>query len=179
MSYTFHFHCYLQHFWHFFLICCRTCNEGEATTVGQSDVNGSKNGNVSFETQRTHFKTIFQKRCFSFVKTLCWRIRLHRINVRILIFGGGIVPCFLLNFQVFWHVFRHIFSHRFFNSFFTKNMSKLTPKLSAWDPPFSTFFEVAIFCGIFVDCSSGRPPTPWDPGCWSDYFYTRNWWTLA
>ena len=30
-------------------------------------------------------------------------------------------------------------------------MSKLTPKLSAWDPPFSTFFEVAIFCGIFVD----------------------------
>ena len=30
-------------------------------------------------------------------------------------------------------------------------MSKLTPKLSALDLPFSTFFEVAIFCGIFVD----------------------------
>ena len=37
------------------------------------------------------------------------------------------------------------------DAFFTKNMSKMTPKLSAWDPPCSTFFEVAIFCGIFVD----------------------------
>ena len=23
---------------------------------------------------------------------------------------------------------------------------------------------------VSADCSSGRPPTPWDPGCWSDYF---------
>ena len=32
---------------------------------------------------------------------------------------------------------------------------------------------------VSADCSSGRPPTPWDPGCWSDYFYTRNWRTLV
>jgi hypothetical protein len=61
------------------------------------------------------------------------------------------VPVFLLNFQVFWHVFLRSFSHRFFNAFFTKNMSKLTPKLSALDLPFSTFFEVVFFCGILVD----------------------------
>ena len=30
-------------------------------------------------------------------------------------------------------------------------MSNLIPKLNAFDLPFSTFFEVAIFCGIFVD----------------------------
>ena len=54
---------------------------------------------------------IFKRHCFSRVKTLFWRIRLCRRNLRILIFGGGIVPCFLLNFQVFWHVFQHIFSH--------------------------------------------------------------------
>ena len=40
-------------------------------------------------------------------------------------------------------------------------------------------FLHAPFSFIFVDCSSGRPPTPWDPGCWSNYFYTRNWRTLV
>ena len=93
----------------------------------------------------------FKKHCFSRVKTLFWRNRLCRINLRISIFGGGIVPCFLLNFQVFWRVFRHRFSHRFLDAFFTKNRSKLTPKDVARAPPFSTFFEVAIFCSIFVD----------------------------
>ena len=41
-------------------------------------------------------------------------------------------------------------------------MSKLTPKLSAFDLPFSTFFEVAIFCGIFVDFgfTFGAPSAP-------------------
>ena len=94
---------------------------------------------------------IFKRQCFSRVKTLFWRIRLCRRNLRILIFWGRIVPCFLLNFQVFWHVFRHIFSHRFFDAFLTKNRSKMSPKDVPAPPPFSTFFEVAFFCGIFVD----------------------------
>ena len=55
---------------------------------------------------------IFKKHCFSRVKTLFWRNRLCRRNLRISILGGGVVPCFLLNFQVFWRVFRHRFSHR-------------------------------------------------------------------
>ena len=93
---------------------------------------------------------IFKKHCFSRVKTLFSRIRFGRRNFRIFFFGDRIVPVFLLNFQVFWHVFLRSFSHRFFNAFFTKNMSKLTPKLSAFDLPFSTFFEVVFFCGIFV-----------------------------
>ena len=61
---------------------------------------------------------IFKRHCFSQVKTLFWRIRLCRRNLRILIFGGGIVPCFWLNFQFFLHVFQHIFSHRFLDAFF-------------------------------------------------------------
>ena len=38
----------------------------------------------------------------------------------------------------------------------------MTPKLSAWDPPCSTFFEVAIFYGIFVDfgLTFGAPLAP-------------------
>ena len=94
---------------------------------------------------------IFKTHCFSRVKTLFWRNRLCRRNLRILIFGGGIVLCFLLNFQVFWRVFRHRFSHRFFDAFLTKKRSKMYPKLSTCTPLNSTFFEVAIFCGIFVD----------------------------
>ena len=54
---------------------------------------------------------MFKKHCFSRVKTLFWRNRLCRRNLRILIFGDGIVPCFLLIFQVFWRVFRHRFPH--------------------------------------------------------------------
>ena len=88
---------------------------------------------------------IFKTHCFSVVKTLFWRNRLCRRNLRILILGGGIVPCFLLNFQVFWRVFRHSFSHRFLDAFLIKNMFKLTPKDVGAPPPFSTFFEVAIF----------------------------------
>ena len=54
---------------------------------------------------------IFKKHCFSQVKTLFWRIRLCRSILRISILGVGIVPCFLLNFNVCWRAFRHIFSH--------------------------------------------------------------------
>ena len=61
---------------------------------------------------------IFKRHCFSRVKTLFWRIRLCRRNLRILIFGGGIVPCFCFNFKVFWRVFRHSFSHTCSNSVF-------------------------------------------------------------
>ena len=105
---------------------------------------------------------IFKRHCFSRVKTLFWRNRLCIRNLRISIFGDRIVPVFLLNFQVFWHVFQLSFSPRFFNAFFTKNMSKLTPKLSAFDLPFSTFFEVVFFCGILVDfgLTFGAPLAP-------------------
>ena len=44
-----------------------------------------------------------------------------------------------------------VFRIDFWTHFLTKNRSKLSPKDVAWDPPCSTFFEVAIFCGIFVD----------------------------
>jgi len=88
---------------------------------------------------------IFKRHCFSRVKTLFWRIRLCRRNLRISILGGGIVPCFLLNFQVFWHVFQHSFSHRFLDAFLTKNRSKLTPKLSRAHPLFRPFSRLRFF----------------------------------
>ena len=105
---------------------------------------------------------IFKTHCFSRVKTLFWRNRLCRRNLRISILGGGIVLCFLLNFQVFWRVFRHRFSHRFFDAFLSKKRSKMSPKLSTCTPLNSTFFEVAIFCGIFVDfgLTFGAPLAP-------------------
>ena len=105
---------------------------------------------------------IFKTHCCSRVKTLFWRIRLCRKKIRIFFLGDRIVPVFLLNFQVFWRVFRHSFSHRLLDAFLTKKRSKMTPKDVAFDPPFSTFFEVAIFCGIFVDfgLTFGAPLAP-------------------
>ena len=94
---------------------------------------------------------IFKRHCFSRVKTLFWRNRLCRRNLRISILGGGVVPCFFVNFTVFWHVFQHSFSHRFLDAFLTKNMSKLTPEDVTGAPLKSTFFEVRIFYYIFVD----------------------------
>ena len=72
------------------------------------------------------------------------------------------MPCFLLNFSVFCSFFWHRFSHRFLDAFLTKNRSKMSPKLSARTPPFSTFFEVVIFGGIFVDFgfTFGAPLAP-------------------
>ena len=92
---------------------------------------------------------IFKKHCFSWVKTLFWRIRLCRRNLRIFIFGGGIVPCFLLNFHVFWRVFRHICSLRFLGAFLIKNRSKMSPKLSGAPPPFFDLFRGRNFWWYF------------------------------
>ena len=105
---------------------------------------------------------IFKRHCFSRVKTLFWRIRLCRRNLRILIFGGGIVPCFLLNFQVFWHVFRHIFSHRFLDAFLSKNRSKLTPKLSPAPPLFRPFSRLRFFV-VFLLISGSLLAPLWHP----------------
>ena len=58
---------------------------------------------------------------------------------------------FCLNFVIFEAFFSIVFRIDFWTHFLTKNRSKMTPKDVAWDPPCSTFFEVAIFCGIFVD----------------------------
>ena len=68
---------------------------------------------------------------------------------------------FCVNFM-FFEFFWNSFSHRFLDAFLTKKRSKMTPKLSAWDPPCSTFFEVAIFCGISVDfgLTFGAPLAP-------------------
>ena len=43
-------------------------------------------------------------------------------------FGGGIVPCFWLEFMVFQHVFRRSFSHRFLDAFFDQQQIKNEPK---------------------------------------------------
>ena len=43
-----------------------------------------------------------------------------------------------------------VFRIDFLDAFLTKNRSKMSPKDIVAPPPFSTFFEVALFCGIFV-----------------------------
>ena len=91
---------------------------------------------------------IFKRHCFSRVKTLFSRIRLCIRNLRISIFWGWIVPCFLLNFTFFWRVFLHSFSLRFLDTFLFKNTSKMSPKLSS-APPFFDLFRGCDFLWYF------------------------------
>ena len=57
---------------------------------------------------------------------------------------------FYLMFMIFEVFFGIVFRIDFWKHFLTKNNSKLSLKLSGAHPPFSTFFEVAIFSRIFV-----------------------------
>ncbi len=57
----------------------------------------------------------------------------------------------------------------------------MTPKDVAFDPPFSTFFEVEIFCGIFVDfgLTFGAPLAPFGLILVSFWFKFGPFWCLV
>ena len=107
---------------------------------------------------------IFKTHGFSRVKTLFWRNRLCIRNLRISIFWGWIVPCFLLNFTFFWRVFLHSFSLRFLDTFLFKNTSKMSPKLSSAPPLFRPFSRLCFFV-VFLLISGSLLAALWDPLC--------------
>ena len=80
---------------------------------------------------------------------LFWRKLICKRNVRILIFRGGIVPCFLLNFSVFCSFFWHRFSHRLLDAFLTKSRSKMNPKDVPCAPPKIDIFRGSQFFMFF------------------------------